>query len=57
MTLREEHEARAIVRLKAADRERKRLVREHDKRMHGDRRTQHILNAILKRARKGRKDR
>ena len=52
MTLREEHEARALVRLKSADRERKRLVVEHEKRMKGDRRTQHVINAIIKRARK-----
>jgi len=35
---------------KALQRERKRLVAERQKRMKGDRRTQHILNAILKKA-------
>jgi hypothetical protein len=37
------------VRRRAADRERKRLVQEREQRMGGDRRTQHIRNAILKR--------
>ena len=31
---------------RALDRERKRLAQERDKRMHGDRRTQHVLNGI-----------
>ncbi len=43
------------VKRKAADRERKRLVDDAQRRMHGDRRTQHILNAIMKRARKVRR--
>jgi hypothetical protein len=34
---------------RAMDRERKRLVAEREQRMKGDRRTQHIRNAILKR--------
>lgn len=40
------------VKRKAADRERKRLVEDRDKRMKGDRRTQHVLNAIRKRTRR-----
>ncbi len=47
-----DHEQRTEVRLKAANRQRKALVVERERRMRGDRRTQHIKNAILKRARK-----
>jgi len=37
------------IRRRAADRERKRLVQVCERRMGGDRRTQHIRNAIIKR--------
>ena len=36
----------------ALDRERKRLAKDQDKRMHGDRRTQHVLNGIIKKLRR-----
>lgn len=42
------------VRRRAMDRERKRLVEERQRRMSGDRRTQHIRNAIMKRLRRAR---
>jgi hypothetical protein len=47
-----EHQA-MVVRRRAADRERKRLVEAQERRMKGDRRTQHVFNAIVKRAKKG----
>jgi len=37
----------------ALDRERKRLRVEAERRMHGDRRTQHVKNGIIKRIKKG----
>lgn len=40
------------VRLRALDRERKRMVAEREGRMSGERRFQHVYNAIIKRANK-----
>jgi hypothetical protein len=46
------HDHHAVVR-KNLDRERKRLVKDREERMKGDRRTQHVLNGIAKRIKKG----
>ena len=48
-----DREEQVWLKRRAMDRERKRLAEERDRRMHGDRRTQHVLNGLAKRLKKG----